>query len=483
MSEPEGRCHLLLKGGTLIDGSGCPRIESDIAIENDRIAAVGQLDGWRADEVIDTKDLIVAPGFIDVHTHDDAAVFDDPSMSAKTSQGVTSVVAGNCGISLAPLVQDAPLPPPFSLLGQREAFAFPSVASYREAFAARPAALNIGLLTGHGNLRVETLGETFDRPATQDEVETMGRRLSEALGQGSLGLSTGLDYPNCAAAPTEELVALARSMAPFDHALFCCHMRDEHEGVLDAVEETLSIGRDGAVPVVISHHKCAGRPNFGRSRETLQAIERAAKGQSVNLDVYPYTASSTVLLPRYLRDDVEVIVAHSEPHPETAGKPLQEVAAEWGCDQIEAAERLAPAGAIYFQMDEADVERIMAYPRTMIGSDGLPGTKHPHPRLWGTFPRVLGRYVRDRGVLSLEDAVHRMTGLAADTFHLQGRGRIEVGTFADIVIFDANQIADRATYQEPQQPADGIALVLVAGTPVWRNDASTGQRPGRFLTH
>ena len=483
MSEPVGRCHLLIRGGTVVDGSGKSRYPADVAIDGDRVVALGCLTDWRADEEFDAGGLTVAPGFIDVHTHDDAAVFDDPSMSAKTSQGVTSVIAGNCGISLAPLQPNTPLPPPFPLLGQREAFAFPSIAAYREAFSTRPAALNVGLLTGHGNLRVEALGEAFDRPATDQEIERMAERLMEALGDGSLGLSTGLDYPNCEAAPTKELVSLAQRMAGFADALFCCHMRDEHEGVVDAVEETLSIGRDADVTVVISHHKCAGPANFGRSRETLKRIELAAQTQTVGLDLYPYTASSTVLLPRYLRDEPEVLVAHSEPHPEMSGRPLKEIAAAWGCSQVEAAERLAPAGAIYFQMDDADVERIMAYPRTMIGSDGLPGTEHPHPRLWGTFPRVLGHYVRERAVLGLEDAVHRMTGLAAQTFRLRERGTVAVGNFADLVVFDPETIIDRATYQDPKQPAEGIALVLVAGTPVWQNGESTGARPGRVLTH
>ena len=309
----------------------------------------------------------------------------------------------------------------------------------------------------------------------------MGTRLGEALDQGSLGLSTGLGYPNCWGATTDELVGLAKHMRGKANALFCSHMRDESDRVLEAVEETLEIGRRAAAAVVISHHKCSGTSNFGRSRETLAAIEAAAQSQAVALDVYPYTASSTVLMAEYMEEAEDVMITASDPHPEAAGRHLAEIAAEWGCSELEAAERLAPAGAIYWSMDEADIERIMAYPRTMIGSDGLPGAAHPHPRLWGTFPRVLSRYVRERGVLSLEQAVHRMTGLTAATFHLTDRGTLTAGNFADLVVFDPATVCDRATFEHPQQPAEGIALVLVNGTPVWRDGAACGTTPGHFL--
>ena len=475
-----GRCHVLIRGGRVIDGSGRPAFAADLAIEGDRIEAVGDLSDWRADETVEAGGLVVAPGFIDAHTHDDRAVLATPDMTFKVSQGVATVIAGNCGVSLAPFRPGEAFPAPVELLGQPDDF-FDSVAAYREALEARPAALNLGLLTGHGMLRVEALGGDYGRPADETEIAAMGERLREALAQGSLGLSTGLAYPNSGAATTDEVVGLARHVAGFENPLYVTHMRDEGDRVLESLDETFEIGRRAELPVVVSHHKCSGPRNYGRSGETLAAIEAAAGAQRVGLDVYPYTASSTVLLPELLEDAEDVLVGHSAAHPEAAGRRLAEVADDWGCDEAEAARRLHPAGAIYFQMDEADLERILAYPRTMVGSDGLPGMAHPHPRLWGTFPRVLGRYVREKGVLGLEEAVHRMTGLTAETFRIAERGFLKPGYFADVVLFDPDSVEDRATFDEPCVPAAGIHAVFVNGQPVWQGGAATGIRPGRFL--
>ncbi len=475
-----GRCHLLIRGGSVIDGSGAAPVEADVAVESDRIAAVGALSGWTADEVVEASGLAVAPGFIDVHTHDDRAVLATPDMAFKVSQGVSTVIAGNCGISLAPFRPGDAFPDPLSLLGSPDDF-FPDVAAYRETLSARPPGVNLGLLTGHGTLRAEALGEHYTQAAGEDGIAVMGARLREALAQGSLGLSSGLAYPGSAAATTGEVVQLARHISDFENALYVTHMRDEGDQVLEALDEAFEIAGKARLPVVVSHHTCAGRKNSGRSRETLAVIDAAAERQAVGLDVYPYTASSTVLLPEMVAEAEDVLVAFSEAYPETAGRRLAEVAAEWGCSEDEAARRLYPAGGIYFEMDEGDLERILAYPRTMIGSDGLPGMAHPHPRLWGTFPRVLARYVRDKGLLSIEAAVHRMTGLPAQTFRLADRGLLRPGAFADIVLFDPATVADRATYAEPQVPADGIHSVMVNGLPVWRAGAPTGERPGRFL--
>jgi N-acyl-D-amino-acid deacylase len=224
-----------------------------------------------------------------------------------------------------------------------------------------------------------------------------------------------------------------------------------------------------------------GRANFGRSSQTLALIDRARREQPVGLDVYPYTAGSTELLPALIGQASRVMVTWSRPHPELAGRDLAEIAAAWGIDQTAAAVRLQPAGAIYFMMDEADVQRIMAYPHSMIGSDGLPHDEHPHPRLWGTFPRVLGRYVRELELLTLNDAVHRMTGLAAAQFRLVDRGVLRPGAFADIVVFDPATVVDHATFEEPEKPAVGIDLVVVNGEIVYLDGQSTGARPGRVL--
>ena len=478
--ETRGRAHLILRGGLVIDGTGAPARRADVAVEGSRIAAVGDLSGWRTDEEVDASGFAVAPGFIDVHTHDDRAALTTPGMDFKASQGVTTVIAGNCGISLAPFRPGEALPEPIELLGGPEAF-FPTVAAYRAALERSPPALNLALLTGHGMLRVEALGRDFTRSAEAPEIEAMGARLREALAEGSLGLSSGLDYPSSRRASTDEVVALARHVTAAANALYVSHIRDEGDEVLEALDEAFAVGRGAELPVVISHHKCAGPNNYGRSRETLAAIDAAAADQRVGLDVYPYTASSTVLLADHVAEATDVLIGHSEPHPEAAGRWLKDIVAEWGCSEAEAIERLKPAGAIYFQMADEDLERILAYPRTMVGSDGLPGMAHPHPRVWGAFPRVLARYVRDKGILSLEQAVHRMTGLAAETFRLAGRGLVRPGHFADLTLFDPATVADRATYEDPEQPADGIRLVLVNGTPVWDSGAATGARPGGFL--
>lgn len=479
----QGRCTLVIDNAVIVDGTGAPGFTGGVAVEGERIAAVGDVAGWRADERIDAGGQVLAPGFIDAHTHDDRAVLATPDMAFKVSQGVTSVVAGNCGISLAPFTAGNGFPPPFPLLGEETDFRFPTVAAYRSQFDRSPPALNLALLTGHSSLRVAAMGTGLDRAASEAETARMGAQLRQALGEGSIGFSSGLGYPPAQAAPAEELVALAGVLRDFDHAVYATHMRDEGDHVLEAVRETVDTGRRAGVAVVISHHKCAGAANYGRSRETLAAIAAAQAGQRVGLDVYPYTASSTVLLADHVRGSESVLVAFSTPHPQMGGRRLEDIVAEWGCSMEEAAERLYPAGAIYFQMDEQDLERIMAAPGAMIGSDGLPGHTRPHPRLWGTFPRVLSRYVRERGVLGLEDAVHRMTGLTAATFGLADRGRIAAGAFADLVIFDAETIEDTATFEDPEQPARGIAQVLVSGTPVWRAGRPTGARPGRFLHH
>jgi N-acyl-D-amino-acid deacylase len=485
-TEPTGRCHLIVEGGLVVDGSGSPAFRADLAVEGGRIAALGELVGWRADQRIDASGLVVAPGFIDVHTHDDLAALREPDFAAKVSQGVTTVIAGNCGISLAPFERGDVLPPPVGMLGSAADFAYPSLAAYREALARARPALNIAMLTGHGMLRVEALGEGYERSAEPLEIEAMAARLGQALDEGSLGLSTGLGYPNSRAASTEEVLALARTMAGREDVLYVSHMRDEGDHVLEAIDETLTISAGADVPAVISHHKCAGpRPWRGSKRR-----RRANPSGSTSIPTPPprpcccrrccaRPRMSSSLIRRAIRRPA--VAAWPRSPPEAGGRRLAEVADEFGCSEAEAAERLAPAGAIYFQMDEGDLRRILAYPRTMIGSDGLPGSDHPHPRLWGTFPRVLGRYVRGEGLLTLQEAVRRMTGLSADTFRLRDRGYLRPGAVADLVLFDADRIEDRATFAEPKTPAAGIHLVLVNGKSVWRDGAPTGERPGGFL--
>lgn len=473
-------CDRMVVGGQVIDGSGAARVRADVAIADGRIAAVGDLKGWRAEERIDAHGLIVAPGFIDVHTHDDRLLLAEPAMTPKVSQGVTTVVVGNCGVSLAPLVLAGDPPPPINLLGGREDFRFPTFAAYAEALESTPAAVNALALAGHSSLRA-TVMDDLGRAASGDEIERMGAMLDEAMAAGCAGLSAGLAYPTAAAAPTEEVAALAARVAPAG-GIFTLHMRDEADGVVSSVEETLDIGRRAGVPVVISHHKCCGRANWGRSRQTLALIEAArADGLRVDLDTYPYTASSTVLLKDFAARAQRVLIAWCEPHPEMTGRDLAGIAEEWGIDADAAIDRLTPAGAIYFQMDEEDLRRILGFERTMVGSDGLPHDVKPHPRLWGTFPRVLGHYARDSGLFPLEEAVFRMTGNAARVFGLKDRGRVAAGAAADLVLFDEEAILDAATYEMPRRPAAGVVRVLVNGESVWRDGAATGRRPGRLL--
>ena len=474
-----GQYDVLFRGGTVIDGTGAPRVRADVAVSGDRIAAVGALAEVQAARTVDATGRIVSPGFIDAHTHDDNLLLVDPDMTPKTSQGVTTVIAGNCGISLAPLSPGRPVPPPLDLLGRPEDYRYPRFSDYVAALDERPPAANAGLLVGHSALRLDTMDDV-DRPATPGEIDAMRERLADGMDAGAVGFSTGLIYGPNRAATTDEVAAVAE-VAGAAGGLYVTHMRDEGAEIEKAMEEAFEIGRRAGAGVVLSHHKCAGRENFGRSRETLALIEKTRRSQAVGLDVYPYTAGSTVLMPEMVKRAERVIVTWSEPHPEYAGRDLPEVAANLGLDPVAAAERLLPGGGIYFLMDEADVQRIIAYEHSMIGSDGLPHDSHPHPRLWGTFPRVLGHYARELGLLTLEDAVRRMTGLTAAQFGLTDRGEVRAGAYADLVMFDADAIADRATFEAPTRPAAGIDIVMVNGVVIREGGRATGHRPGRAL--
>ncbi len=471
---------LIIRNGTVIDGSGAPGRAADVAITGGRITAVGSLapDATAHDE-IDAAGRVVCPGFIDVHTHDDRIVIDAPDMLPKVSQGVTTVVVGNCGISLSPLRHDGPPLPPLNLLGGWDRYEFPRFADYVERLEAVVPAVNVAALIGHQTLRLATMDDVY-RKASAQEIDAMRGLLAESLAAGAIGFSTGLYYKPNAAADMDEVVALAEVV----HAhggVYATHMRDEHAGVLDSLAETFETARRAQVPVVVSHHKCAGPANWGRSIETLPVIEAAAARQPIGLDAYPYTAGSTVLDPDQVTGDIRILVAWSKTHPEMGGRDLDEVAREWGVDAKEAARRLHPAGAIYFQMDEADVRRILAFPLTMIGSDGLPHDDHPHPRLWGTFPRVLGHYSRDLGLFPIEEAVHKMTGLSATRFGLADRGFVRPGMAADIVIFDADRVGDVATYESPKQLSAGVEAVLVNGVVAYRAGSTEITRAGRPL--
>jgi N-acyl-D-amino-acid deacylase len=476
------RVDLLLRDATIVDGSGAPRRQGDVAIAGGRIAAVGKVATSDAAQVIDLDGLAVAPGFIDVHTHDDRLLLADPSMAPKVSQGVTTVVVGNCGVSLAPLGARAPVPPLNLLVDDSpagDAHRFHSFAEYFAALEKQPAAINCAALIGHTTMRVATMAD-LGRPASAQEIAAMQSLVQEGLAAGAIGVSTGVYYAPAAAATSDEIRQVCEPLRG-TKGVIASHIRDEGAGVLDSMNEAMTIAGQIGVRQVLSHHKVIGRPNFGRSRETLALLDEARRTRDVCLDCYPYAASSTVLRKDAARQAQRVLIAWSKARPAAAGRYLDELATETGTDADTLIDALQPAGAIYFSMDEADVERILAYPQTMIGSDGLPHDEFPHPRLWGTFPRVLGHYSRERKLFTLEQAVHKMSGLPASRFGLAGRGLIAPGGSADLVVFDPDRVSDSATFAAPKLPADGIVSVYVNGTLAWHERSSTGAQAGRIL--
>jgi N-acyl-D-amino-acid deacylase len=449
----------LLRNGLIVDGSGAPAYHADLLISGERIVQIGKIAADTAAHIIDCQGLVISPGFIDVHTHDDAIVLDAPLMIPKISQGVTTVIVGNCGISLAPLVTDSPVEP-LGLLGKKR-FSYPTLSAYGDAVNAAKPALNVAALIGHTSLRAAAMN-AFDRPASAAEREAMTRILRQAMADGALGLSSGVFYKTAFAADEAELVEIA-SAAATAGGVYATHIRDEMDGIVAAMEEAARTARHARLPLVLSHHKCAGPANWGRTHETLALMDRLATRQSIGLDAYPYPAGSTVLREDMVDGVIDIIITQSEPFPEMAGRLLADIARLWGVSQQEACLKLQPGGACYFQMHEQDVQRVLAHPRTMIGSDGLPHDTHPHPRLWGTFPRVLGHYCRDLGLLRLESAIFKMTGLPAAQFGLASRGRIAVDNIADLVVFNAVKIRDRATFASPCQVSEGVRHVFVNG--------------------
>lgn len=473
---------LAIRGGTIIDGSGAPRLVGDIGVRGMRIAALGDLGQARGTHEIDATGLIVAPGFIDAHTHDDRMLLAAGDMTPKVSQGVTTVVAGNCGISLAPMPAPVrtPVTPPLDLLDATgEWYRFRSFAAYVTALEQNPAAVNAALYVGHTTLRAITM-DTLDRPATPHEIARMQTLVAEAMAAGAIGVSTGLAYPPARAATMDEVIEVCRPMV--EHGgLYATHMRDEGVGSMASLDETFAIGAALGVQVLISHHKLSGAAAHGMSAQTLPVIAARMDRQRVSLDCYPYTASSTILTHDHAVNSGRTLITWSRGMPEHAGRDLADVVAKLGLPLADAIARLQPAGAVYFKMHEDDVQRILAFDPTMIGSDGLPHDEFPHPRLWGTFPRILGHYVRDLGLFSLETAVHKMTGLPAAEFGFAERGVLREGCFADITLFDASTVQDRATFKDPIRMSAGISIVIVNGVPVWRDGASTGARPGVVL--
>lgn len=480
---------ILLERGLVIDGTGGPSWPGDVLMHGDRIAALGEglrsrlPDGMTIGEldVIDCEDRAISPGFIDVHTHDDAIVLRDPLCLPKISQGITTVVTGNCGISLAPY-RTPQARPPLTLLGA-DSFLHATMAEYREAVRVAQPAVNVAALVGHTTLRFAAV-RSLDRAASADELSRMEALLDQAMAEGAHGLSSGLFYEEAFAAPASEVTALAKIVARHG-GVYATHLRSEMQAIIEALHEAGDTAFDAGAPLVISHHKCAGPANWDRTLETLPLIDALGKRQDIAIDVYPYVAGSTVLREDLVDGVIDVMLTWSQPFPDVTGRLLADVASEWGVDQKEACRRLQPGGACYFQMKEDDVERVIAHPRTMIGSDGLPHDQHPHPRLWGAFPRVFARYWRERKLFSLEQAVHKMTGMTARNMRIAGRGQLRAGAMADVVVFDPATIADTATYDKPRSVSIGIERVFVNGACAYVGGGHKPEvlaREGRMLT-
>lgn len=465
---------IVISGGQVIDGSGMERYAADVVVQGGLVSDICSPGHGKASRIIEAAGMVLCPGFIDSHSHDDQLVLEHMYPHPKISQGVCTVVTGNCGLSLAPLVTSHP-PAPLDILGKK-GFRFETFAAYLSAIDIARPSVNVVPLVGHTSLRVKHMAD-LDQEACTEEVRAMHDEVTRALDAGAFGLSTGVYYPPARAATTKELLGVCQSLKG-RASILAMHLRDEGDDIDAALREALQVSAASEAHLVLSHHKVVGLQNHGRTVETLGMIEDAALRQSVCLDCYPYAASSTMLSPGKAAAIGEVLISWSAPHPELGGARLKDIAARWSVGLEEAATRLMPGGAIYFGMAPQDVDRVLTHPLTMIGSDGLPHDGRPHPRLWGSFPRVLGHYSRDKGLMTLEMAVHKMTGLPAKRFGLKRRGILAVGHAADLVVFDPLRIRDAATYESPQAPATGIELVLVNGQVAFHRGVYRAQHAG-----
>lgn len=515
----------ILRGGSVVDGSGGEPVRADVGLAGDRIAAVGDLSSAKAANELDASGRLVCPGFIDVHTHSDAYLLIEPGAPSKIRQGVTTEITGNCGASAAPRWPGYTLPSDW--LEQDYPGEWESVAEYRELLAAQKPAENSAMLIGHRAIRAAVLG-IEPRAATKAEIARMEELLDAALEEGGAGLSTGLVYAPAMFAQPEEITTLARVVARRG-GIYASHMRSEGARLLEAIDEVLAVGRATGVRLQISHLKTSGRANWPKLDATLEKIRAAqAAGVDVASDRYPYTASCTdldIILPEWaaqggraailarLRDPAERakiraemraerdedywegVTIGSTHHPDNApfaGRPLLEAAAAWNRHPLDAALRFMETdelftGGIFFGMSEENMWRILAEPWVMIGSDasiraptGPLSHDHPHPRAYGTFGRVL-RAVLDGRSVPLGEAVRKMTRLPAEHFGLKDRGEIREGSFADVVVINPKTFRDRATYEHPHRFCEGITAVWVNGVLTFRDGHDTGGRGGRYL--
>lgn len=522
---------ILIRDGLVIDGSGARAYSADVGVEDDCITAIGPLEDAQAETILDAAGCVVAPGFVDMHSHADFTLPILPTANSMVHQGITSAVVGQCGSSPAPLLpetreqvveaqqsEDRPLP--------WEAWStFGSYLDYLRDTGTSP---NVVPLVGQGAIRAGVMGFAAG-PADGVQIERMRAEVTKAMSEGAIGLSTGLIYPPGSYASTEEIIAVAEPVGERDGFYFS-HIRNEASELLEAVAEAIRIGRETGAAVQISHFKATGRENWDLSTQALSLIDEARdEGLAVTVDMYPYLATSTALkstLPewaheggkdamlRRLADDAarrrmesdirsagygpdeweRMLISHSPKNRVYQGRYVSDLAAEanqspyeWVFDAL--LETETDISRIRFAMSEENRKRELRHPAMMIGTDGSGlapegplGRGKPHPRSYGTFPRVLGHYMREQEVISLEEAVYRMTGLPAQKLRWKDRGRLQEGYAADLVIFDPETVIDRATYEEPHRYPQGILHVIVNGTLVVKDGTYTGNRPGRVLS-
>lgn len=524
---------LILRGGTVIDGTGKEPFVADVGIRNERIAAIGDLHEAFAPCVIEATGLCVAPGFIDIHTHSDISLLYNPQQTSALVQGITTQVVGNCGIAMG-LITDEPIfayerrwLAPYDIRVTWEG----RLARFHGLVGERGTATNIIPQVAHGTLRKRVMGMERRAP-TPAELGRMQELIEQAVEDGVWGFSTGLEYAPGSYARTEEIIQLAKTAAKYG-LFYSTHLRDEADRLVEAVQEALRIGEEAGIPVQLSHHKADGERNWGLIHRTLQMVDEArARGLDVMLDQYPYDAYLTSLLTGILPDwateggpDVivnrltnpavreqikseilalhpdwnapahwqRVVIATARNNRALQGKSILQVAQERGCSPLDCVldilvEEHTFVSAARFTLSEEDVQTVLRYPVTMIGSDaiataplGKMSVDRVHPRNYGTFPRVLGHYVRERRLLPLHEAVHRMTGLPARRLGLRDRGILREGAVADITVFNPITVQDRATFAEPHQTPLGIEYVFVAGKLALERGSPTGVLAGKVL--
>ena len=470
---------IVLLGATLIDGSGrAPLKNSVVVIEGDRIVAVGrrgQVKVPREARVIDARGMVVAPGFIDAHNHSERGFQTDPTAASQVSQGITTVVVGQDGGSEFP------------------------VGPFLEKLDQNPIALNVLTFVGHATVRSRVMGENTNRHATPAEIEKMKQLVEQAMREGAIGLSTGLEYETAKPASTEEVITLARAASAYG-GMYISHIRDEADQTFEALAEAIRIGKEARIPVQISHIKLGTVSVWGRAGDVVNLINKArAGGLDITADCYPYDAwSSTirVLIPSGRHDDpvdvargladvggpANITIVSSRAHPDYEFKTMEEISKREGITPVELYMKIVRdggAGVVCHSMKPDDIRTFYQQPWVMVSSDGGIGSRHP--RGAGSYPRVLGQYVRELRWLTLPEAIRKMTSFPARRFKLTDRGLIRRGYKADLVVFDPEKIIDRATFPEPHLTAVGVQRVFVNGVEVWADGRVTDDRPGKAL--